>query len=77
MSANIIVEIRELVTIVSFIIGSYVALVGLSTWKKQIKGRTEYDLAKSALRTVYKAREAILFARNPFIKAIPSPTSTG
>mgnify|MGYP006431591917 CR=1 FL=1 len=59
--------IKEVVITISAIIGSIVAIWGLKTWKAQIKGKTEYDLARRILKAVYKVRESINTIRVPFI----------
>lgn len=46
-----------------------IAIVGLQTWKKQLRGKTEYELARRLLRAVYKTRDAIKLVRNPFASA--------
>ena len=64
----IILEIiKDLVTVLGISIASYVAIVGLSAWKKQLKGKTDYELARRYLRSVYKVRDAVKDVRNPFI----------
>ncbi|MFI3136746.1 MAG: hypothetical protein QX197_08205 [Methylococcaceae bacterium] len=48
-------------------IASYVGLKGLGTWRRQLKGNAEYELAKKLLRGVYELREAITGVRHPFM----------
>lgn len=43
--------------------------VGGNVWKRQLSGKTEYDVALRFLRTVYKLRDAILLVRSPFMSA--------
>lgn len=43
------------------------AYLGLSAWKKELKGKAEYQLAKDVLKSVYKVREAFKHVRNPAI----------
>jgi hypothetical protein len=43
------------------------AWVGLSTWRQQLRGTAEYDLAKRILRAVLKMRNQISALRNVFI----------
>ena len=59
--------IKDALSIVSGIILTTIAFLGLQTWKKQLKGNTEYNLARRFLRSVYKIRNAIDYIRNPFI----------
>lgn len=37
--------------------------IGLKTWRHELKGRSEYELAKKILRAVYKVREAFYHVR--------------
>lgn len=43
------------------------AYLGLSAWKKELKGKAEYQLAKDVLKSVYRVREAFKIVRNPAI----------
>ena len=49
--------VKDFVTIVSLIIASVVAILGLQTWRRQLKGTAEYDLARKVLMAVYKLRD--------------------
>ena len=40
-------------------IASYVAIVGLNTWRKQLTGTSEYELAREVLWAVYKLRDRV------------------
>jgi len=33
---------------------AFFAYLGLSTWRKELKGKSEYQLAKDVLKSVYK-----------------------
>ena len=57
--------IKDAVLTGAAIIAGYVGLKGLGTWRRQLKGNTEYELAKSLLKAVYELREAIVSARFP------------
>jgi hypothetical protein len=62
--------IKDIITGLSALTAAIVALLGLQAWKKQLKGKTEYELAQKYLRAVYKIREALARVRNPFQSAI-------
>jgi len=55
---------------VAAFVGAFVAWRGLKSWRHQLTGRTEYELARRLCRAVYQVREEIRFVRNPAI--IPS-----
>ena len=57
--------------------GVAVAWFGLSTWRKQLKGTTEYDLAKRVLLEVYKIRDAVEYVRQPFLMSSEAGDDSG
>jgi hypothetical protein len=61
--------IKDIATIITISIGAYVAMSGLRAWKRQLKGTTEYDLARRILKAVYQLRLAIAKVRSPLITA--------
>jgi len=40
-------------------VGATVAYLGLKTWRRELRGRAEYDLARRILSNAYKVRRAI------------------
>jgi hypothetical protein len=50
-------------TIGALIIGS----IGLFTWKRQLRGTSEYELAKKAILNTYEVEQAIQSVRNPIL----------
>jgi hypothetical protein len=44
-----------------------VAAFGLRSWRRELRGRTEYDLARRLLLAAYKVRDNIDHVRSPFI----------
>ncbi len=59
--------IKDLVLTCGGIVGIYVALRGLNTWNRQLRGSSEYDLSRRVLRAVYRHRNALKNVRNPAI----------
>lgn len=64
---DIVSLIKDISSIISGIILTVIAIMGLQTWKRQLKGNTEYELARRFLGAVYKIRDAISYTRNPFV----------
>ena len=56
------------------ITGAFIANKGLTTWKRQLSGNSEYELSRRILVTLYKYRDAINGVRNPFIWNYEMPT---
>jgi|GEM_PF-3788144 len=48
-----------IVAVVS-IIGAIVAIIGISTWKRELAGKTEYEFAQEVLRNVYAIEHFLL-----------------
>lgn len=40
------------------------AYLGIRTWRAELKGKSEYELAKDLLKAVYKVREAFYHVRH-------------
>jgi hypothetical protein len=58
--------IKDVVTALAALTGGIVAVIGLRAWRRQLKGKTEYELARRFLRAAFNVRDAIKFVRNPF-----------
>lgn len=59
--------VKEVFLTGTAITGVYVAIQGLDTWKQQLKGQADYNLARSLLINTYKYRDALYFVRNPIM----------
>lgn len=68
---------RDIIVAGAGITGACVAVCGLRTWRRQLLGAAEYDLAKRLLRAVYEWREAIARLRHPFMWAEEMRLSDG
>ena len=64
-----LVAIREVVVILAAVSGVAIGCLGLRTWRKQLKGNTEYELARRLLRSVYRVRNALQGVRNPLMSS--------
>nr|WP_317401626.1 hypothetical protein [Plesiomonas shigelloides] len=55
--------------------GSVVAIKGLGTWRRQLKGQSEYELSRRILVSLFKYRDAINGVRHPIMLSyeIPHP----
>ena len=62
---DIITLLKDLVTIFAAGTAAFIAIRGYDIWKKQLRGKTEYELARRLLHSVYRVREAIRLVRKP------------
>jgi hypothetical protein len=59
----------EIINTIAIVAGAVVAIRGINSWRSQLRGETDYQLARRFLKSVYKVREAVKYVRNPFIPA--------
>lgn len=62
-------DIKDFVIIATSCFGVCVALSGLTTWKRQIRGTNEYELAKRLLMGIYRVRNGIGVVRHPLFSS--------
>lgn len=58
---------KDIVLTLTAVTGSYVAVRGLNTWKRQLSGQVNYNLSKNILMGLFKYRDAINFVRYPIM----------
>jgi len=61
---ELIALLKDLIISGAAITGAVVAFKGLSTWQRQLKGKSEYDLSRRLLISLFKYRDAISGVRN-------------
>lgn len=59
-------NVIEIISALAAIIASIVAVIGISTWKKQLIVKAEFDIAKRLMKSIYEIRSAIDLVRRPF-----------
>lgn len=57
----------DALTAISAVVVAFVAVYGLQEWKKQMKGKTNYEIARRYLKQALKFRNEILSVRHPMI----------
>jgi hypothetical protein len=74
-SIEMIALLKDIVLSGAAITGAIVAVKGLDTWQRQLKGQSEYELSRRILINVFKYRDAINGVRYPVMLAyeMPSP----
>jgi hypothetical protein len=60
---------KDVVLATAAFVGMLVAVSGLNTWNRQLKGAVEYELTRRLLKCTYRLREAIKGVRNPMMLA--------
>lgn len=52
---------------------AYVAYTGIEKWKTELKGKANFDVARTIIKSIYKLRDEIEYCRSPFISAYEFP----
>ena len=61
---------KDIATTIIAGIALYIACQGLSTWRRQLKGNAEYDVARKLIFSAYKLRDALEGVRVPGIHSM-------
>jgi hypothetical protein len=56
---------KDIILAISALAAAFIAWRCLATWRKELKGKSEYEIAKQVLKSVYKVREAFKHVRSP------------
>ena len=64
---DLIVILKDAFIAIAALTTALVAYSGLSKWKKELKGKVYFDIAREHIRATYKIRDEIEFARSPAI----------
>ena len=59
---------KDVFSIVGTIGALVLGTIGLTTWKRQLKGTSEYELAKKAILLTYEVQQLIQSVRNPLLQ---------
>ena len=62
--ANMVLASSAVIGAVSALAGAIIAGIGLRTWRRELLGRVEYDLARRLLKGVFELRNAIRQVRS-------------
>lgn len=58
---------KEIISIVGTLGALIIGGLGLFTWSRQLKGTSEYELAKKAILSTYEVQQALQSVRNPML----------
>ena len=73
MSVELITAFKDICLSVAAIVTASVAIWGLKSWKKELSGKADFDVARGLIRATYKLRDEISYGRNPFTSAHEFP----
>lgn len=73
MAVEYITGIKDICLSIAAITAAMVAISGLKSWKKELRGRADFEIARSLIRATYKLRDEITYSRSPFTSANEFP----
>ena len=65
--------IRDIIVAIAAGVTAFVAYSGLEKWKAELRGKADYEVARSLIKSIYKLRDEIGYCRSPFIPAQEFP----
>lgn len=65
MSADMLSSISNMVVAISAVVAAVCAAMGLRTWRHELRGRVDFDLARRIRRASLMVQDAFERARNP------------
>jgi len=74
---EIAATVKDALVAIAAAITAIVAVIGLSNWNRELRGKAAFDVARSLARAMYKLRDEIRDCRSPFISGSEFPESTG
>lgn len=69
MSNAYLENLHAVFEILFFAVATGAAYEGVNTWKKQLSGKTRFEIAKNALAHTYQIRDAIISVRSPLMSS--------
>lgn len=64
---EIIAAIKDVLVGLAAAVAAIVAVVGLTIWRRELKGKAEFGVARNLMRATYRLRDAVQDCRVPFI----------
>jgi hypothetical protein len=67
--SEFITAAKDIVLAVAGLVTAFVALKGLNTWNRQLRGTAGFDVARSLAKSSYKVRDKLQACRSPILSA--------
>jgi hypothetical protein len=69
--------IKDAVVAIAAAVTATVAVRGLSTWNRELRGKATFEVARSLAKAAYRLRDEINLCRTPFLAAAEFPEGYG
>lgn len=74
---EIVTMVKDALVAVAAATTAIVAVMGLSSWNRELRGKAAFDVARSLARATYKLRDELRDCRSPFISGGEYPEGYG
>lgn len=74
---EIIAAIKDVLVGLAAAITAGVAIVGITSWQRELRGKAEFRVARTLMRATYGLRDAVQDCRAPFISGAEFPSGYG
>jgi hypothetical protein len=71
--APVVAVVKDLALAVAALATAYFAARGLKTWREELRGKADFEVARALARATLKVRDEIASARSPFTYTTDSP----
>ena len=65
---------KELLVSIAAATTAIVAVLGLRSWSRELRGKTQFEVARQLIRATYRVRDELRYCRTPFIQGTEFPT---
>lgn len=70
---ELIAAIKDIVLAFAAAVTACVAVLGLSSWRREQKGKAQFEVARNLIRVTYKLRDELQYCRNPRVSGYEFP----
>ncbi len=74
---DLVAIVKDVAVAVAAAITATAAVIGLSSWNRELKGKATFKVARALARATYKLRDGIKACRAPFLAASEFPAGYG
>ncbi len=71
---EIITAIKDILLGAAAATTAIVAVVGLKNWSRELRGKTEFEVARNLMKATYRVRDKLQYSRAPFVAAGEFPS---
>lgn len=71
---EIVSTVKDVLLGAAAVTTAIVAVMGLKSWSRELRGKTEFEAARNLMRSTYRVRDELQYTRSPFVGAGEFPS---